>query len=95
VLKKLAKVSSKGHIVLPKALRKELNINSGDYVEIELENRAIKIVPAKSKAERLAGILKDKVKGKIDFKTIREKVVEEIAKDVAKKEIRQARSKPN
>jgi AbrB family looped-hinge helix DNA binding protein len=85
MLRKLARVSSKGHVILPKALRKALKINTGDYVEIELEGKVIKIAPAKSKAEALAGILKDKVKGKIDFKTIREKVAEEIAKDVAKK----------
>lgn len=85
MLKKLAKVSSKGHIVLPKALRKALKINSGDYVEVELEDRVIKIAPAKSKAEKLGGILKNKVKGRIDFKTIREKVAEDMANDVAKK----------
>jgi AbrB family looped-hinge helix DNA binding protein len=85
MVKKLARVSSKGHVILPKTLRKELKINGGDYVEIELDGNVIKIVPAKSKAEALAGILRDKVKGKIDFKSIREKVSEDIAKDVAKK----------
>ncbi|GBD39343.1 hypothetical protein HRbin37_01622 [bacterium HR37] len=83
MIKKLAKVSSKGHIVLPKALRDALKINTGDYVEIELEGNTIKISPAESKAEKLAGILKDRVKAKLDLKSIEEKVSQEIAKDVA------------
>lgn len=47
------KVSSKGQITLPSALRKKLNINEGDYLDAWIQNHSLllKPVPRQNNAE--------------------------------------------
>ncbi len=44
-----AKISSKGQIVLPKLIRDKLNIKTGTYFDIRLENDLIILHPKKKK----------------------------------------------
>ncbi len=82
--KKILKVSSKGHIILPKKVRDDLFIKEGSYVEIQVEGNLIKVLPARSTAEELAGVLKGVAKKPMDLKSVRKRVAEEVAKDIAK-----------
>lgn len=53
-----AKISSKGQITIPKALREALNIHRGDKVEMELGDGHIAIRPVhQDLAEKLRGSL--------------------------------------
>jgi AbrB family looped-hinge helix DNA binding protein len=51
-----AKLSSKGQIVIPKGVRERLNISSGTFFNIRLENDDIVLTPVKSTpVQRLYG----------------------------------------
>ena len=39
------KISSKGQLVLPKKIRTQLNIQSGTFLDIRIENKAIVLSP--------------------------------------------------
>jgi AbrB family looped-hinge helix DNA binding protein len=60
-----AKVSSKGQVVIPIALRRKFGIKIGDMVDLIVEEDGIKIVPVKEKvkAKDLAGIFSKYAKG--------------------------------
>jgi AbrB family looped-hinge helix DNA binding protein len=62
----LAKVFSKGQIVIPAVLRKALGIEIGDKVNIVVEKDGIKITLVKKQAtaEELAGVFSKYAKGK-------------------------------
>ncbi len=79
----IVKISSKGHIILPKKARESLSVKAGDYVELLIEGNVVKVVPLKGKAEELAGVFRGLVKGVLDFKAIQQRVAEEVARDVA------------
>ncbi len=44
----LTKISSKGQIVIPKAIREKLRIEPGTYFDVRLENEDIILTPMKS-----------------------------------------------
>lgn len=52
----ITKVSSKGQITIPKKVRDELDIESGDKVLVELTERAALIKPLKKPSESMRGI---------------------------------------
>lgn len=47
------KVTSKGQVTLPGALRKQLNINEGDYLDARIHNNSLllKLVPRQNDTE--------------------------------------------
>ncbi len=76
-----AKITSKGHITLPKEVRKILDVNVGNVVVFEREDDKIIIKPAKTLKE-YKGFLKGKGRA-ADFDEIRKKAKEYVGKKVA------------
>ena len=72
-----AKITSKGQVTIPKAIRKALN---GDVVEFQLVNDQVILKPVSS----VGGALKDYAKATKSLHEVREKVWEEIANDTVK-----------
>jgi AbrB family looped-hinge helix DNA binding protein len=63
----LMKVHNKGQVVIPAHIRKQLGIDVGDVLEVEVIAEEGKIElrrPAQGKAESLAGSLKQYARGK-------------------------------
>ena len=79
-----ARVSKKGQITIPKAIRKKLNIGENSAVLFIVENGEVKLkgVPAGS-AESLAGSLKEYAKKYESLENIREKIQQDIARNAA------------
>ena len=49
MVEKLVKVTNKGMISIPAAIRKKYNINDGDYILVkEDENKGIQLIPIES-----------------------------------------------
>lgn len=80
-----AKMSKKGQVTIPKAVRKKLNIETDGSVLflIEKEEIILKGIPA-SEAEQLAGSLSKYADGFVSLKEIRKKIRGEIAGETAK-----------
>ncbi|MEW6417387.1 MAG: AbrB/MazE/SpoVT family DNA-binding domain-containing protein [Nitrospirota bacterium] len=58
----IARVLTKGQIVIPKELRKKANISPGDKVEVKMTKEGIVISPIKKiYAEKFTGIVKGKL----------------------------------
>jgi AbrB family looped-hinge helix DNA binding protein len=76
-----AKVSKKGQVTIPKAIREQLNLNSEGAVLFIVENGEVKIkgVPKKTVAE-LAGSLNKFSKGYKPLKDMRKEIKGKIAK---------------
>ncbi len=65
----LARILTKGQIVIPKEIRKQLGLMPGDIVEVKLVGEKITIQPLKkSQTEEMRGI----VKGKLSLKELEE-----------------------
>ncbi|MGB9736109.1 MAG: AbrB/MazE/SpoVT family DNA-binding domain-containing protein [bacterium] len=75
------KISSKGQITLPKAVRKLLKVHYGSVVVFEKEEDKIVIRPAATLKE-FKGYLKGK-KQAIDYDNIRKRVKEYVGRKVA------------
>ncbi|MDF7824304.1 AbrB/MazE/SpoVT family DNA-binding domain-containing protein [Pontiellaceae bacterium B12227] len=60
------KVFNKGQVVIPAAIRKELGLNVGDMLDVQLNtaNSCIELKKADSATEHLAGSLSSYAKGK-------------------------------
>ena len=80
----LVKLSSKGHIILPKAIRQVLGVKAGDYLEVTVGKGMVKLARAHSKADALAGALRGLAPQPLDWKQLRREVAEQVADDVAK-----------
>lgn len=80
----ILKVSSKGHIILPKAIREALAVRAGDYVEVSLDRGVVKVTRAKSKADALAGALRGLAPRRLNWKRLRGDVARQVAEDAAK-----------
>jgi AbrB family looped-hinge helix DNA binding protein len=76
-----AKVSKKGQVTIPKAIREQLDIKNDGAVIFIMENGEVKIkgVPRKAVAE-LAGSLNKYTKGYKPLKDIRNEIKDKIAK---------------
>ena len=63
----LTHVSSKGQVVIPKAIREQLNLDAGTTLTIEVVNDSVVLKPAQARKKRsaddLAGMLKAHYKG--------------------------------
>lgn len=58
----IARVLTKGQIVIPKELREKANISPGDKVEVKVTKEGIVISPIKKTyAEKFTGIVKGKL----------------------------------
>lgn len=86
---KIATISSKGQITLPRSLLRELNIRPKQKVFIQRENGAFLITPIKkSITEELAGSLTKYIhpsKLGVPFEEVRRKTQELAAKELAEK----------
>ncbi len=56
------KVSTKGQVVLPRAIRERMNLRAGDPLEARIEGERIVLIP-KRKRSRKAKIVKDPLTG--------------------------------
>lgn len=56
------KVSTKGQVVLPRAIRDRMNLRVGDALEARIEGERIVLIP-KKKRSRKAKIVKDPITG--------------------------------
>ena len=56
------KLSTKGQIVLPKGIRRRMDLRSGDQFETRIEGGRIVLVPKKKRA-KIAGLVKDPLTG--------------------------------
>ena len=81
-----AKISRKGQITIPKAIRERLKIEKEGGILFLIEDNEVKLkgIPA-SPARNLAGSLKKYAKDYVPLKTIRKKIKGEIANEVARK----------
>jgi AbrB family looped-hinge helix DNA binding protein len=56
------KVSTKGQVVLPQAIRRKMNLRAGDSLEARIEGERIVLIP-KKKRSRKGQIIKDPITG--------------------------------
>lgn len=58
MLKKAAKITSKGQVTVPHQVRKALGVRAGDKLIFEQDDNGIRVVPARAKSpfERYRGI---------------------------------------
>ena len=80
-----AKISKKGQVTIPKAIRKKLNIEKQGGLLFLLKNGEVTLqgVPA-SPVNQLAGSLKKYAKEYTPIEEIRKNIQTEIAKEIAK-----------
>ncbi len=75
-----SKITSKGQITLPKAVRKLLNVQEGNVIVFEKENDKIVIKPGRTLRD-FKGLLKSTNKGE-NFDEIRKKIKKYVGKRV-------------
>jgi AbrB family looped-hinge helix DNA binding protein len=76
----IARVTSKGQITLPKLIRDMFVIKKGDSLEFRVSEDRIEMFPLGTSGDLYGSV---KVKGRQNFKRIREAVKKEVAKRVA------------
>jgi AbrB family looped-hinge helix DNA binding protein len=76
----LAKVSAKGQITLPKALRDMMNIQPGDNISVTPMNDHIELRPVTKTLFDVVGIMP--VDGPLDFQALREETQRYVAEKV-------------
>lgn len=67
-------LTSKGQITIPKEVRNNLNLKTGDVLDFKIENGEIKIVPVKNSIEEAYGFLYRKKQRKISIEEMNEKI---------------------
>ncbi len=86
---KIATISSKGQITIPKAIQKSLKVAEGSKVMLYTEKDTLKIKPLrKSITEQTAGSLRKYIDPKklgIPFAKVREETQRIVAEELAKK----------
>ena len=80
----IVKLSSNGHIILPKPVRQALAMKAGDYLEMTVERGLGKLTRPRSKADALAGALRGLAPQPLNWKRLRKAVAEQVAEDGAK-----------
>lgn len=75
------KVTSKRQMTFPKEILDKMNVKKGDLLEASLNNNILELKSIRKTILDLKGSVK--VKGVQDFKSIREKVLEEVAEEAA------------
>ncbi len=56
------KISTKGQVVVPQAIRRKMNLRAGDHLEARIEGERIVLIP-KKKRSRNGRIIKDPLTG--------------------------------
>jgi AbrB family looped-hinge helix DNA binding protein len=56
------KISTKGQVVLPQAIRRKMNLRAGDRLEARIEGERIVLIPSKKRSRR-GRIIKDPLTG--------------------------------
>jgi len=80
-------ISDKGQLTIPATIRREANLHRGSAVDVELQEGKIVVTPIKSIRD-VAGIFARYAEGKTkDWDEIREKTMEEMAKEIVEDEI--------
>ena len=59
----VTKISTKGQVVLPSAIRRRLGLQPGDPLDVKAEGDRIVLTPQKKRSRRKARIVKDPVTG--------------------------------
>ena len=59
----VTKVSTKGQVVLPSAIRRKLGLQPGDSLEAKIESGRVVLTPQKKRARKKAKIVIDPVTG--------------------------------
>jgi AbrB family looped-hinge helix DNA binding protein len=59
----VTKLSTKGQVVLPSAIRRRLGLQAGDPLEVKAEGDRIVLTPQKKRSRRKATIVTDPVTG--------------------------------
>ena len=59
----VTKISTKGQVVLPSAIRRRLGLQPGDPLEVKMEGNQIVLTPQKKRGRRKAKIVTDPVTG--------------------------------
>ncbi len=80
-----ARVSSKGQITLPKAIRECLGLQQGSTVEMEVEDGAVTIRPVVGGFLRFGGCVSPKHQPE-DWKSIQDHVAREVARRAVEKD---------
>jgi AbrB family looped-hinge helix DNA binding protein len=67
------KVTAKGQVTLPKAMREKLDLKKGDYLDALLQNNTLvlKPVPRQSNEQAILAYCKKHSQNKADLKTVR------------------------
>ncbi len=76
------KISSKGQITLPAAIRKHLNTEPGMYLSVVEDGEGVYLTPVKEELSSLRGAVA--VDSSQDFKKIRHQTMEELAGEKTK-----------
>jgi AbrB family looped-hinge helix DNA binding protein len=58
----MTRISTKGQVVLPQAIRRKMNLRAGDRLEARIEGERIVLIPTK-KRSRKGRIIKDPLTG--------------------------------
>ena len=80
-----ATMTSKGQVTIPKKVREELHLKPHDKLFIAIEGDRAILRPIHGDIFGLKGILRHKVKGPIDFKELRRKFEEGMARDAVRR----------
>lgn len=76
----ITKITSKGQITIPKKIRDELQLKSGDKVSIETEGNSARILPNQNSILDRAGALQSSTSKKMSLKEMDEAIAEGITK---------------
>ena len=80
-----ARMTSKGQITIPKAVREKLNLKPGDRVRFEVEGtRAARITAINRSLDEIVGMLKPYTNVRLEAEEIKEKARDAAAKDVVR-----------
>jgi AbrB family looped-hinge helix DNA binding protein len=74
-----AKITSKGQITIPKKVREELHLKSGDKISIETEGNSARIIPNRTSILDRAGALQDFTKKKATLKEMNDAIAKGIS----------------
>lgn len=59
----VTKISTKGQVVLPSAIRRRLGLQAGDPLDLKVEGESIVLTPHKKRTRRKAKIVIDPISG--------------------------------
>lgn len=81
----MATMTSKGQVTIPKPVRDQLHLRPHDKFVVTTDGERAILKPLHGDILGLKGIFKDKVKGPINFKELRRKFEEGMARDAVRR----------